>query len=144
MNNFRKISIVLFFLLQVYCGTIIWLHKLKLIVLTWFWISPVLVEEILTTTGATVLVADGVRFYKHSMRGAKTHWYCGKKTRGKCRASITTISDLVIKAFLQHNHDKGWADNDDILQKRIMKYFAYEWIWPQNRKRSSHLSLVFW
>ncbi|KAI5646839.1 FLYWCH zinc finger domain-containing protein [Phthorimaea operculella] len=54
--------------------------------------------------GKPVIEIGQYRFNKyHRSKGPKGLWVCVKQTAG-CRATITTIDDVIIKCSNEHNH----------------------------------------
>lgn len=53
-----------------------------------------------------MLVVEGYRFSMCSVPNTKNRirWQCSLKTRTKCRASMVTLHDNIVKANLEHNH----------------------------------------
>lgn len=64
------------------------------------------ISAILTTSrfGKPVIILGPYRFNKNNRsRGPKALWFCSKSSAG-CRASITTIDDVIIKINDSHCH----------------------------------------
>lgn len=55
--------------------------------------------------GKPILIIGNKRYNIHSSNGPKATWRCDKWRRGKCRTTITTLANSVIKMNKNHNHD---------------------------------------
>lgn len=81
-----------------------------------------IISAILTKSrfGKPVIILGPYRFNKNNRsRGPKALWFCSKSSSG-CRASITTIDDVIIKINDSHSHQTTGVERPKAVSRHCI------------------------
>ncbi|KAG6441725.1 hypothetical protein O3G_MSEX001971 [Manduca sexta] len=62
------------------------------------------VKYVKSKRGKTLISIDGYTFCAQSVIGMKTRWICSTHNNKRCRASLHTFDNEIVKMKNDHNH----------------------------------------